>query len=58
MMYMLGLISYAQVHFYKHTLKWPFHPPIGLQISLNGDKNMRAVPGRPDWGRKMFATPI
>ena len=31
---------------------------MNLALSLNGDKNMRAVPGRPRLGSKMFATPI
>ena len=46
MMYMLGLISSCTSPFLQTYPKMALSPPIGVQISLNGDKNMRAVPGR------------
>ena len=59
MMYMLGLISSCTGPFYKHTLKWPFHSPIGVQIFLNGDKKYASCAKETPIGvKKMFATPI
>ena len=57
MMYMLGLISSCSSPFLQTNPKRALSPPIGVQISLNGDKNMRAVPGRPRLGSKNVCHP-
>ena len=57
MMYMLGLISSCTSPFLQTNPKRALSPPIGVQISLNGDKNMRAVPGRPRLGSKNVCYP-
>ena len=41
---MLGLISSCTGAFSKHSQKWHFYPPIGVQLSLYGNK-LRQVEG-------------
>ena len=58
MMYMLGLIPFCTCPFLQTYPKMALSPPIGVQISLNGDKNMQAVSGRPRLGSKNVCKPI